>query len=106
MSAGEPDFDTPDAIKQAGIDSINAGKTKYTAASGINELKEAIADKLKKDNNLDYGIDQIIVSSGAKHSTFNAFMATLNAGDEVIIPTPYWVSYPAQVSVVGAVLFC
>ena len=103
MSAGEPDFDTPDAIKEAGKASIDQGKTKYTAASGIAELKEAIVKKLYKDNGLAYTTDQIIVSCGAKHSLFNAFMATLNPGDEVIIPSPYWVSYPAQVDVNGGV---
>ena len=101
MSAGEPDFDTPDAIKAAGKKSIDEGKTKYTAASGITELKQAIVDKLKTDNQLDYALENIIVSSGAKQSIYNALMATINPGDEVIFPTPYWVSYPAQVAMAG-----
>ena len=103
MSAGEPDFDTPETIKEAGIQSIKDGKTKYTPASGTNELKQAIVAKFKQDNNLEYSAENIIVSCGGKHSLFNAKMAILNPGDEVIIPTPYWVSYPAQVNVLGAV---
>ena len=101
MSAGEPDFDTPDLIKQAGIDSINQGKTKYTPAAGTVELKQAVVDTLKRDHNLTYELSEVIISSGAKHSIFNALMAVLNPGDEVIIPTPYWVSYPDQVNVLG-----
>tara|TARA_B100000427_G_C15519914_1_gene599828 strand:- start:10335 stop:11567 length:1233 start_codon:yes stop_codon:yes gene_type:complete len=101
MSAGEPDFDTPESIKQAGIQSIRDGKTKYTPASGIMELKQALIKKLKVENHLDYTVDNIIVSCGGKHSLFNAKMALLNPGDEVIIPTPYWVSYPSQVEVLG-----
>ena len=101
MSAGEPDFDTPELIKEAGIQSIKDGKTKYTPASGVAELKDAIVKKFKDDNNLDYDASNIIVSCGGKHSLFNAKMAILNPGDEVIIPTPYWVSYPAQVEVLG-----
>ena len=101
MSAGEPDFDTPEDIKQAGIESITQGKTKYTPASGIVELKQAVVDKLKKDQGLTYALNEVIISSGAKHSIFNALMAILNPGDEVIIPTPYWVSYPDQVNVLG-----
>jgi aspartate aminotransferase len=103
MSAGEPDFDTPETIKQAGIQSIVDGKTKYTPASGIMELKEALVTKFKQENNLDYTTDNIIISSGGKHALFNAKMALLNPGDEVIIPTPYWVSYPSQVEVLGGV---
>ncbi len=103
MSAGEPDFDTDDRIKQAGIQSILDGKTKYTPAAGIAELKQAIVDKFKRENNLDYDVNNIIVSCGGKHSLFNAKMAILNPGDEVVIPTPYWVSYPAQVQALGAV---
>ena len=101
MSAGEPDFDTPESIKQAGIQSILDGKTKYTPASGIMDLKDAIVTKLKQENQLDYTSDNIIISCGGKHSLFNAKMALLNPGDEVIIPTPYWVSYPSQVEVLG-----
>ena len=100
MSAGEPDFDTPESIKQAGIQSICDGKTKYTPASGIMELKQALIKKLKVENHLDYTVDNII-ACGGKHSLFNAKMALLNPGDEVIIPTPYWVSYPSQVEVLG-----
>ncbi len=103
MSAGEPDFDTPEEIKAAGIASINDGKTKYTPASGITELKQAIITKLSNDNALSYAPENIIVSSGAKHSIFNALAAIINPGDEVIIPSPYWVSYPAQVSVLDGV---
>jgi len=98
FSAGEPDFDTPENIKAAGINAIQEGKNKYTPASGIIELKEAIVSKLQKDQNIQYTTDQIIVSSGAKHSVYNALAALVDPGDEVIIPTPYWVSYPQQVS--------
>jgi aspartate aminotransferase len=102
FSAGEPDFDTPDAIKAAGIQSINEGKTKYTAAAGIPELRAAVASKLQADNNVSYESSQIVVSCGAKHSIFNALMAVVQSGDEVIIPSPYWVSYPDQVKLMGA----
>ncbi|MCM2438332.1 pyridoxal phosphate-dependent aminotransferase [Agrobacterium vitis] len=101
LGAGEPDFDTPDNIKQAAIDAINRGETKYTPISGIPELRKAIADKYKRENNLDYKPEQTIVGTGGKQILFNAFMATLNAGDEVIIPTPYWVSYPEMVALCG-----
>ncbi len=94
LGAGEPDFDTPDNIKQAGIDAINRGKTKYTAVDGIPELKRAIADKFKRENGLDYDPSQVSVSSGGKQVLYNALLATVNPGDEVIIPAPYWVSYP------------
>lgn len=97
FGAGEPDFDTPDFIKEAAVAALKAGKTKYTAVGGINELKDAIIAKLKRDNNLAYGRDEIVVSAGGKHSLYNAFQALLNPGDEVIIPSPYWVSYPDQV---------
>ena len=97
FSAGEPDFHTPQNIKEAGIKAITDGKTTYTPASGIIELKEAICKKLKKDNNLNYSSSEIIVSSGAKHSLYNVMMALIDPGDEVIIPCPYWVSYPCQV---------
>jgi aspartate aminotransferase len=94
FSAGEPDFDPPRAVKEAAIAAINGGFNKYTAVTGIDELKEAIAKKLKKDNGLNYSPKQIVVSSGAKHSLFQLFAVLINRGDEVIIPTPAWVSYP------------
>ena len=97
LVAGEPDFDTPDNIKQAAIKAINAGYTKYTAVDGIAPLKEAICAKFKRENGLDYKPEQVIVSVGGKHVIFNAFLATLSAGDEVIVPAPYWVSYPEMV---------
>lgn len=103
FGAGEPDFDTPQHIKQAAIEAINSGFTKYTPASGTPELKEAIAEKLKKENNLDYSPSQIIVSCGAKHSIYNALMAICDPGDEVIIISPYWVSYPEMVRLAGGV---
>ena len=99
LGAGEPDFDTPDFIKEAGIRAIRAGQTKYTNVDGTPELKEAVRAKFKRDNGLDYGIDQITVNAGGKHTLFNAMMATLDAGDEVIVPAPYWVSYPDVVLV-------
>ncbi|PHS25311.1 MAG: aspartate aminotransferase [Robiginitomaculum sp.] len=94
LGAGEPDFDTPDNIKTAAIAAINAGKTKYTAVDGIPELKDAIAKKFERDNGLHYSAEQISVAPGGKPILFNAFIATLNPGDEVLIPAPYWVSYP------------
>jgi aspartate aminotransferase len=97
FSAGEPDFDTPQSIKDAAIDALNSGFTKYTAVDGIVPLKQAISDKLKRDNNVTYDLDQIIVSNGAKHSLFNLFQAVIEEGDEVIIPSPYWVTYPELV---------
>ncbi len=97
LGAGEPDFDTPDNIKQAAIDAINNGFTKYTAVGGTPELKQAICDKFKRDNELDYTPEQILVSSGGKQSFYNLCQALLNKGDEVIIPAPYWVSYPDMV---------
>jgi aspartate aminotransferase len=97
FGVGEPDFDTPEHIKEAAVRALRDGKTKYTAAAGIPELKEAIASKLSRDNGLTYRPAEIIVSCGAKHSLYNAFQAILSPGDEVIIPAPYWVSYPAQV---------
>ena len=97
FSAGEPDFDTPQVIKEAAIEAINEGYTKYTPVDGIPELKEAICAKLKRDNGLEYATDQVIASNGAKQSLFNLFQATLNPGDEVIIPAPYWVTYPELV---------
>ncbi|WP_297322764.1 pyridoxal phosphate-dependent aminotransferase [uncultured Bartonella sp.] len=99
LGAGEPDFDTPDNIKNAAITAIHQGKTKYTPVAGIPELRQAIVAKFKRENNLDYKPQQIIVGTGGKQVLFNAFMATLNKGDEVIIPAPYWVSYPEMVAV-------
>lgn len=101
LSAGEPDFDTPDNIKQAAINAVNEGKTKYTAADGIPELKQAVCDKLKRDNNLTYSPNQVSISTGGKQVLYNALMATLNPGDEVVIPAPYWVSYPDMVLLGG-----
>ena len=101
FSAGEPDFDTPQVIKDAGIAAINNGFTKYTAVDGIPALKAAVAKKLKRDNNLEYAPNQIIVSNGAKHSLFNLFSATIEDGMEVIIPAPYWVTYPELVKYCG-----
>jgi aspartate aminotransferase len=102
LGAGEPDFDTPENIKEAAIKAIRDGKaSKYTAVEGIPELKAAVARKFKRENNLDYKPSQIIVGTGGKQVLFNAFLATLNAGDEVIIPAPYWVSYPDMVLIAG-----
>jgi aspartate aminotransferase len=101
LGAGEPDFDTPQNIKDAAIAAIEAGKTKYTAVDGIAELKQAICAKFKRDNNLDYTPDQVSVSGGGKQVLYNALMATLNPGDEVVIPAPYWVSYPDMVLLAG-----
>lgn len=101
LGAGEPDFDTADNVKEAAIAAIKAGKTKYTPVSGINELRKAIAAKFKRDNDLDYKAEQVIVSTGGKQVLDNAFRATLNAGDEVIISAPYWVSYPEMVALSG-----
>ena len=101
LGAGEPDFDTPDNIKKAAIDAIGRGETKYTAVAGIIELREAIVRKFKRENNLDYTASQVIVGTGGKQILFNAFMATLNAGDEVVVPAPYWVSYPEMVALCG-----
>ena len=101
FSAGEPDFGTPQVIKDAAIDAINNNFTKYTAVDGIPELKTAVANKLKRDNNLTYAPNQIIVNNGAKHSLFNLFSATIDKGDEVIIPAPYWVTYPELVKYCG-----
>ncbi|ADG93720.1 aminotransferase class I and II [Arcobacter nitrofigilis DSM 7299] len=97
FSAGEPDFDTPDIVKQAAIKAIQDGHTKYTAVEGITETKKAIITKLKKDHGLNYNLDEIIISNGAKHSLFNLFQVLIEEGDEVIIPAPYWVTYPEQV---------
>jgi aspartate aminotransferase len=106
LSIGEPDFDTPEFIKEAAIKALHDGKTKYTPVAGTPSLRQAIADKFKRENQLKYQAKQIIVSCGAKHSIFNACMALLNPGDEVIIPTPYWVSYPDIVKITGATPIC
>lgn len=102
FGAGEPDFDTPESIKEAGISAIKSGFTKYTADSGILELKKAVCEKFKRDNNLNYEPSQILISCGAKHSLFNAIFSICDDGDEVIIPAPYWVSYEEQVKMAGA----
>ncbi len=101
LGAGEPDFDTPQNIKDAAVKAIADGKTKYTAVDGIPELKQAICAKFKRDNGLDYTPAQVTVNSGGKHTLFNALVATLNEGDEVVIPAPYWVSYPDMVLLAG-----
>ncbi|OSP56292.1 pyridoxal phosphate-dependent aminotransferase [Pseudoruegeria sp. SK021] len=101
LGAGEPDFDTPQNIKDAAVAAIAAGKTKYTAVDGIPELKQAICAKLKRDNNLDYTPAQVSVGTGGKQILYNALMATLNPGDEVVIPAPFWVSYPDMVLLAG-----
>jgi aspartate aminotransferase len=103
FGAGEPDFDTPQHIKNAAIDAINMGLTKYTPASGMPELKAAIKRKFERENGLSYDVSQIVVSNGAKHSLVNVFGAILNPGDEVIIPAPYWVSYPEMVRLADGV---
>ena len=101
LAAGEPDFDTPQNIKDAAIAAIQAGKTKYTAVDGIPDLKKAIVAKFKRENNLDYKPSQVSVGTGGKQVLFNALMATINPGDEVIVPAPYWVSYPDIVMLAG-----
>ena len=101
LGAGEPDFDTPDNIKKAAIDAITRGDTKYTAVDGTSELKNAIIKKFKRENDLDFTSDQITVGTGGKQVLYNTFMATLNKGDEVIIPAPFWVSYPDMVLLAG-----
>jgi aspartate aminotransferase len=98
FGAGEPDFDTPDFIKEKAIEAIKAGFTKYTPTTGTAELKQLIVDKFKKDNNLHYDTNQVVVSCGAKHSIFNIILALIEQGDEVIIPSPFWVSYPEMVN--------
>jgi len=103
LSAGEPDFDTPEYIKNAAISALNNGQTKYTAVDGTPELKQAIVDKFQKENNLEYEIEQILVSCGAKHCLYNLFQATLNPGDEIILPAPFWASYPDMAILAGAV---
>lgn len=101
LAAGEPDFDTPEYIKQAAIDAMRAGFTKYTATAGIPELRAAICEKFQRDNQLTYTPDQVVVTAGGKHALFNLFLALLNEGDEVIILAPYWVSYPEMVLLAG-----
>ena len=102
LSAGEPDFDTPGHIKDAAIKAIHDGKTKYTAAGGLPELKQAVIDKFQRENALTYKPEQVLVSCGAKHSIYNLMQALLNPGEEVIIPAPYWVSYPDMAKLAGA----
>jgi aspartate aminotransferase len=102
FGAGEPDFDTPEHIKTAAIAALESGFTKYTPSSGIPDLRQAVADKFLIDNGIDYKPSQIIISDGAKHSCYNAIVATCQPGDEVIIPTPYWLSYPEMVRLAGA----
>jgi aspartate aminotransferase len=101
FGAGAPDFDTPEYIKEAAIASLKAGQTKYTAAAGIVQLRQAVADKLKAENGLDYSADQIVVNIGGKHSVYLVMQAVLDPGDEVILPTPYWVTYPETVKLAG-----
>lgn len=101
LGAGEPDFDTPENIREAGKRAIDEGKTRYTAPDGMPELKQAICDKMKRDNSLDYTPAQVSVGTGGKQILYNALVATLNAGDEVVIPAPYWVSYPDMVLLAG-----
>ncbi len=103
FGAGEPDFDTPDYIKEAAIKAIKAGKTKYTAAAGTKELRTAIADKLQRENGLRYTPDQVIVNIGGKHAVYESMQAVLDPGDEVILPIPYWVTYPEAIKLSGAV---
>src|SRR5580698_8192283 len=102
FGAGEPDFDTPQYIKDATVQALAAGFTKYTPSSGIPELRAAIAEKLKNENGVEYKPSQVIVNCGAKHSCFNVILATCQAGDEVIIPAPYWLSYPEMAKLAGA----
>jgi len=101
LSVGEPDFDTPQNIKDAAVAAIARGETKYTPVAGIPELRKAIADKFKRENGLDYKLEQVIVGTGGKQILFNAFMATINPGDEVVIPAPFWVSYPEMIALCG-----
>lgn len=104
FGAGEPDFDTPQYIKDAAIAALKAGKTKYTATPGIPELRKAIAEKLLKENNLKYTPEQIIVNIGAKHSVYESMQAVLDDGDEVIVPAPYWVTYPETIKLAGGIM--
>ena len=102
FGAGEPDFDTPEHIKKTAIDAINGGFTKYTPAAGMEQLKDAVIEKFKRDNGLEFKRDEVIISCGGKHSLFNLFQALFEEGDEVLIPSPYWVSYPPMVELAGA----
>lgn len=103
FGAGEPDFNTPDNINQVAVEAIHSGFTKYTPASGIDELKQAVSDKFRTFNHLEYGLDQIVISNGGKHSLTNIFTAIINDGDEVVIPAPFWLSYPEIVKLAGGV---
>lgn len=103
FAAGEPDHDTPVHVKQAAIKALNEGKTKYAPVAGLDSLRTAIRDKLERDNGLKYDVGQIVISNGAKHSLYNVFMALLRPGDEVILPSPYWLSYPEMIQVAGGV---
>src|SRR5437667_12059181 len=103
FGAGEPDFDTPRRIKEAAIRALESGQTKYTEVGGIPELRAAVCQKFERDNGLDYAPDEVTVSCGAKHTLFNIVMALVNPGDEVLIPSPFWVSYPEQVQLLGGV---
>ena len=104
LGAGEPDFDTPDHIKQAAIEAIQTGKTKYTPADGLPELKQAICAKFARDNDLSYKPSQVHVAPGGKPVIFNALVSILNPGDEVVVPAPYWVSYPEMVAICGGMV--
>src|SRR5437870_10212147 len=101
FGAGEPDFDTPEVVKDRAISELKKGNTKYTAASGTPEMKKAVCAKLKRDQGLDYEPSQIIINCGAKHSLYNIFMTLVDDGDEVILPAPYWLTYPEQVTMAG-----
>ncbi len=101
FAAGEPDFDTPDFIKEAAIEALKKGQTKYTPAAGIPELRKAIAEKLKRENGLDYSFEQIVVNIGAKHSVYMTMQTLVDPGDEVLLPTPYWVTYPETIKLAG-----
>ncbi|MBI3636495.1 MAG: aminotransferase class I/II-fold pyridoxal phosphate-dependent enzyme, partial [Candidatus Rokubacteria bacterium] len=103
FSTGEPDFDTPERVKAAALQAMRRGQTKYTEVAGIIELREAIAAKLRRDNGLDYEPPDVLVSCGAKHTLYNICVALLNPGDEMLVPSPYWVSYPEQARLLGAV---
>ncbi|RPH83519.1 MAG: aminotransferase class I/II-fold pyridoxal phosphate-dependent enzyme, partial [Candidatus Rokuibacteriota bacterium] len=103
FGAGEPDFDTPRRIKDAAVEAMQRGQTKYTEVGGVPELRAAVCAKLKRDNGLDYEPADVLVSVGAKHTLFNLVMALINPGDEVLVPSPYWVSYPEQVRLLGVV---
>src|SRR6202162_1937372 len=103
FGAGEPDFDTPERIKDAAIQALKRGQTKYTEVGGIPELRAALCTKFQRDNDLHYDPSEVLISVGGKHTIFNLFTAVLDPGDEVVIPRPYWVSYPEQVRLVGGV---